>query len=321
MLLATFFSASAAFGDVLHDQDNGPLTGIYGIPDSTEGGRLIGRGQSAWDFSITHASHSLFEARPTEALYLDGESSRFEFRYRVGISDDLEVGIELPYITHRGGKLDSFIDQFHNLFGMPEGNRPQRGHDILDFRYADLSGLLINTQQSSEGIGDIRLFGGWQFARTDRHQMALRFGLKFASGDSQHLQGSGGTDLSIGVAGDVSNVFGSERLSAFYRLHAIHIGQPDVLPDRYRKWVGFTSAGMGYQVSDRIQLWLQGAVRTATYHSVIHSLGGNSTTATFGGNLRLFRNFELSFAISEDADVATAPDVAFQLALRYRDYN
>lgn len=317
-MLAAFASVTVARADVLHDQDNGPLTGIYGIPDSTEGGRLLGQGVSAWDMSITHASHSVFEARPTEALYLDGETSRFEFRYRLGVKDRFEVGFEVPYVQHQRGGLDSFIDSFHNFFGMPEGNRPARQNDVLDFRYADLSGLLINVKTSSEGIGDARIFGGLSLHTTERHQMALRFGAKFATGDSSKLHGSGGMDLSLGVAGDVNTLFGAERLNGFYRAHAVHLGEPDILTDRHEEWVGFFSAGFGYQASERIELWLQGALRTATYDSVVHSLGGNSTTITFGGNMRIFNNFSLSLGISEDADVATAPDVAFQLALRYR---
>ena len=54
------------------------------------------------------------------------------------------------------------------------------------------------------------------------------------------------------------------------------------------------------------------------YDSEIPSLGGSATTLTFGGNIRIFNNFELSLGVSEDVDPGTAPDVAFQIALRYR---
>ncbi len=51
--------AQASIGDVLRDRDNGPLTGIFGIPDSTEGGNLLSSGKRAWDLSVTLASHSI----------------------------------------------------------------------------------------------------------------------------------------------------------------------------------------------------------------------------------------------------------------------
>ena len=55
------------------------------------------------------------------------------------------------------------------------------------------------------------------------------------------------------------------------------------------------------------------------HRSEIHSLGGRATTVTFGGNIHISNNYELSLGVSEDADAETAPDVAFQIALRYRE--
>jgi hypothetical protein len=311
-------SASVVFADVLRDQDNGPLTGIFGVPDSTEGAKLLDAGLSALDLSVTYASHSIFDARPTEALYLDGETSRFELRYRIGINDRFELGVEVPYVQHRGGQLDSFIDKFHNTFGMPEGLRPGRVHDLLDFRYADLTGLRLIVRDEVAGFGDARLFGGMRLLTSDKHRMALRFGVKVPTGDSSKLLGSGGTDISVGLAGDLNTLFNFTRLTGFYRLHAIHLGQPHFLADRYREWVGFASLGTGYQLTERVQLLLQGAMRSGAYDSVIRSLGDTSTTITFGSNIRINSDFALSMGISEDADVTSAPDVAFQVELRYR---
>lgn len=320
VLLPGLLLTPAAFADVLRDHDNGPLTGIFGIPDSTEGADLLRAGEHAWDLSVTHASHSMDESRATESLYFDGETSRVELRLRVGIGTRMEVGVELPYIQHQAGHLDSFIDSWHNLLGLPKGHRPDREQDVLDFRYADTTGLAIDVNSSSKGIGDARLFAGWRLFSTERHQLALRFGAKFPTGDSSKLHGSGGTDLSLGLAGDVMSLFGISNLTGFYRMHAIHIGKPDLLTERYEEWASFFSTGVGLQVSDRIELRLQGASRSALYQSDIRSLGGSATTVTFGGNIRISDKFELSLGVSEDADAETAPDVAFQIALRYREF-
>lgn len=311
-------SASPTYADVLRDRDNGPLTGIFGVPDSTEGGRLLNRGVSGWAFSVTHASHSINDLRSGEALYLDGESSRIDFRYRLGLSDKLELAIEVPYIQHQRGSLDSIIDSFHDLLDMPEGHRPDREHDVLDFRYADGQGLRVSKRSGSSGIGDVRLMGGFRLRSTDRHQLALRFGVKFATGDSADLHGSGGTDFSLGFAGDLQNLFGVARLSGFYRAHTVYLGEPDRLADRHKEWTNFVSAGVGFQASDRVELLLQAASRGAIYDSAIRSLGDNATTVTFGAIMRISDRYRLSMGMSEDADVSSAPDVTFQIALRYR---
>lgn len=319
VLLPGVLLAPAAFADVLRDHENGPLTGIFGVPDSTEGAHLLRAGERAWDLSITHASHSMDDSQSVETLYLDGETTRVELRFRLGIGTRMDVGLELPYIQHQAGHLDSVIDSWHNLFGLPTGHRPGREQNVLDFRYADEAGQAVIVDSSSKGIGDARLFGGLRLFSTERHQLAFRFGVKFPTGDSGKLHGSGGTDLSLGLAGDVMNLFGISNLTGFYRIHAIHIGEPDLLADRYEKWASFISTGVGFQVSDRLELRLQGASRSALYQSEIHSLGGNATTVTFGGNIRISKNYELSLGVSEDADAETAPDVAFQIALRYRE--
>jgi len=153
---------------------------------------------------VTHASHSIDDPRSNETLYLDGESSRFELRLRVGIGAKMEVGIELPYVRHQAGRLDAVIDSWHDIFGLSQGYRPGREQDVLDFRYSDATETTINVDSSTEGIGDARLFGGWQLFSTDKLKLALRFGAKLPTGDSSNLHGSGSTDLSLGLAGDVS---------------------------------------------------------------------------------------------------------------------
>ena len=150
----------------------------------------------------------------------------------------------------------SLIDSWHKLLGLPKGHRADREQDILDFRYTDGTGGAIDVNSESQGIGDARLFGGWQLTTTDHHHVALRFGTKFATGDSSKLHGSAGMDLSLGLAGDAMSLFGMQNLNGFYRLHAIHIGEPDLLADRYEEWEGYIAAGIGLQVSDRIELRL-----------------------------------------------------------------
>ena len=71
-------------------------------------------------------------------------------------------------------------------------------------------------------------------------------------------------------------------------------------------------------MSRRIQLNAQSTLRTAVYDSDIEKLGEMSWTLTFGGNIRLTRQFVLSLGVSEDIKVNSAPDVSFNVGLRYR---
>ena len=316
-LLCAALPAAPAFGDVLNDPDNGPFTGIFGIPDSTEGGFLLTDGAQAWSLLVATSSHAIDEEEANESLLLDGQTTQYEFRYRYGLSDRLEIGVELPYVQYSSGWLDPVIERWHDIFGFRVNAREAQPEDELQFYYADSIANPLTVTKKSAGPGDLRLFAGWQLVRNERSATAIRLGLKFATGDSESLHGSGGTDLSLGIAGDGNKLWGVERLNGFYRVGAVYLGQPEYLAERSESLIGYLSSGLGYFVTDRIELRVQAAMRSAAYDSDMEYLGDPSTTLTFGGNIRLGKSYELSLSVAEDIDMGSAPDATFQVAFRY----
>jgi hypothetical protein len=301
----------------LFDHDNGPLTGIFGIPDSTEGARLVPAGRSSWSAVAITTSHSLVDVVGDETILFDGETTRFELRYRYGLSDRVELGIEIPYVWHESGGLDSLVDNWHDWFGFPGGFRRSRPKDELEFRFEDGGEPLIGLSGNTNGPGDLRLFAGWKLMDGANHDIALRLGAKFATGDGEDLLGSGGFDYSLGIAGDIEALFGVDGWTAFYRLHGIGIGEPTYLADRYRDFAGMVSIGTGFFLGDRVELRLQGALRSELYRSDVHTLGEASGTLTFGGHIHFSDAFAMTIAVSEDVKVDSAPDVSFQVGFRY----
>ncbi len=318
IVLLQFASTSAA--DVLPDHDNGPLTGIFGFPQSTEGGETTGRGQHGWDTSLVIANHNIDEANGGEELRLDGETTRLAFTYRYGVSDKLDVGIEVPYLWHRPGSLDSIIDDWHDILpfvgGGPRANREQ---DQFAFFYADPRATSIDMTSAASGISDIRVLAGWRLSGSERHSTALRFSIKLPTGDSDELMGSGGTDISLGLAGDIVGLWGNEKLSGSYRVNATYLGEPDRLADRYKNLVGQLSFGLGYQLHQKVDLRIRSRIRSAVYDSEIDSLGGESLSLTFGADIHLSGRFRLVLSVAEDIKVGTVPDVSFQISVRSAD--
>lgn len=307
----------SATAEELHDHDNGPLTGYFGIPDSTEGAHLLDPGETRWEALITTSSHSVNDARRDEEILLDGSTTRFEFVYRRGLGSNLEVGIEIPYLLHESGGLDPIVDAWHNWFGLSGGFRDERPEDQLEFVYTDADGVQVDFGRNVRGISDGRLFAGWRFHAGKRHSAALRLGVKLPTGNSEDLLGSGGTDVSFGLAGDLLEPFDLAGLSAYYRIGVIYIGEPDLLSDRYRDTVGHMAFGLGQHLTDRLELRLQAALRGPLYNADVEPLGDPSGTLTFGGNIRLSSRWRMGIAVTEDVKVRSAPDVSFQISLRY----
>jgi len=309
--------ACETHADALTDHDNGPLTGIFGFPDSTEGSEVIGHRLHAWDSSLIIASHNIDEAGGGESLRLDGETSRLAFTYRYGVSDKLEIGIEAPYVWHQAGFLDSIIDGWHDFFGLPDGPRGMREQDQLEIFYADSQATLIDANSDVSGIGDIRILAGWLLTGKNGSSTALRLSFKLPTGDSNKLLGSGGADVSFGLAHDAADFWGKTKLSAFYRANVTRLGKPDRLADRYNDFVGQLSFGLGYQVHRNVDLRLQSRIRSAVYDSEIANLGAASVSLTFGASFHLTDRYRLLLSVGEDVKPDSAPDVTFQIALRY----
>ncbi len=316
-LVALCGAVGSAFAEPLFDQDNGPVSGIYNFVDSTEGAALLSRGRFAWSLSSITSSHAVTSTRGAETIVFDGETTRAQLKLRFAPVERLELGIELPYVWHSSGRLDSLIDTWHDLLNLPGGSREGRASDILEFRYQNARGEQLNLLQGSRGIGDLRLSAGWRIGTNPQHLQALRAGITLPTGEAADLHGSDAVTASVGYAGDISELSADGRLSLFYRVHATWIGKPAVLADSYREWIGHAAGGFGYRAADWLELRAQLAARTATHDSDLVVLGEPSAILSFGGNIRFGDHYTLSLSVGEDIKVNSSPDVSFQLALRY----
>jgi hypothetical protein len=316
--LAICFAAGDARSDALPDHSDGPLTGLFGFPGSIAGSRTLPRRAQEISLAVATASHNIDEMRGSESLRLDGETTRLAFAYRFAVSDRLELGVEMPYLWHQSGNLDSLIDGWHELFGLPRGPRAVRADDQLEFFYTDGQSNRVNLTRNTGGFGDLRLQAAWQLSAHGKRSSSLRISAKLPTGDSESLRGSGGTDLGVGIAGDADALWGRDTVSGFYRAHLTWLGRPDLLSDRVNDFVGQLSAGLGFRVHRNVDLRVQTRIRSAVYDSAIESLGKTSATLTAGADFRLSDRYRLALAIGEDIQPDSAPDVSFQIALRYQ---
>lgn len=64
-----------------------------------------------------------------------------------------------------------------------------------------------------------------------------------------------------------------------------------------------------------------GDIRSAVYDSETESLGAASVSLTFGTDFHLSDRYRLVLSVGEDVRPDSAPDVSFQIALRYGGRN
>ena len=131
------------------------------------------------------------------AYILDSESLRTVLDARFGISRRIEVGIEVPFLSHQGGFMDRTIDTFHDRFHLPDGGRT--GFAYGEFRAGYIgSGETVYFDDPPGGfrLGDIVVSVAGMLVRERGGMPAVSASLsaKLPTGDFRQLSGSGSAD-------------------------------------------------------------------------------------------------------------------------------
>jgi hypothetical protein len=304
-----------------YTQNQSPLVQIFGLP-SIGNYTVLPPKKADVRLILDYASNYVDDSNPRESILLDGESARITLDARFGIDRRFEAGVAIPYLIESGGFLDSFIIDYHNTFGFPQGGRDQAPRNGLLYRYQKDGQQLLKINQSSQGIGDIQFMGGFQLYESPikpSPAVALRASLKLPTGDSGQLHGSGSTDLALWItAGDDYEV-AIGHFTVFGAAGIMGMTNGNVLPAQQRNAVGFGSLGAGWSPLRWLAFKVQANGHTSFYKdSALRELNANSVQLTIGGTLAFTERISLDLGVTEDVIVKTAPDVVFHLALRGR---
>lgn len=295
-----------------------PLVQIYGLP-AAESAEMQREGQWRTQLVLDAANSFTYDADGPERVLLDGESHRLLLRVRWMPIEGWELGLDMPYISHQAGGMDGFIDDWHDLFGFPDGGRPQYPRDRLRFGYYRDGLPLIEVDRAADGIGDIRLSGGYRLTATSTRDITLRSHLKLPTGEDRDLLGSGSTDIALGLYASDRSWLELHDLVLHGSAGVLWLGESDLLDNIREDWILFGSATLGWQYSHRVSLKLQLDAHTAFYDSALTELGSDTAMVTLGGGVRLSDNWVLDLGITEDIAVDTAPDVVFHLGIQFTE--
>ncbi len=299
-------------------RNQNPLVQIYGIP-TAEPGRLLDRGRFSARLTLDIANSYASDKAKSEEVLLDGETYHSNLGLRYGVGDRLQIGLDIPFISHSGGFLDGFIEGWHDTFHLPQGGREQAPRERLAYSYRRDGQPLVDLTDSTAGFGDLRLSGAWQLLRASAARpgaVALHLSLKLPTGDSDKLLGSGSSDLALSLSGQRDVPIRMGRIAAFASFGTLLMTDGDVLPEQRRNLAGFGSVGLGWAPHERLALQLQIDGHSALYKdSRLQEIDANSLQLVLGGSVQLAERTVLDLAVSEDIVVDTAPDVVFHLSL------
>ena len=175
-----------------------PLQLLYGVPGSL-GARVMTPGSSEVIASMDLASHLAEASSGAARVLIDGETHRQGLALQHGFGEGWEYLFEVSALSHRAGRLDGFIETWHDVFHLPQGDRDRTPRDRLALVYANGGRTYYDIGESVSSLGDISLGLGYAVPHwpLSNDGLAIRGSVKLPTGDENGLAGSGGYSASL----------------------------------------------------------------------------------------------------------------------------
>ena len=289
-------------------RNHNPFLQVFGLP-KFQTAELVR--PDHFDFALGYdiANDADDAERPASELVIDGEMQTLSLSLRRRVFDRMELGIDVPYISHSGGTLDGLIKNWHNLLGYSNSMR-DGPNDQIQHSYAQDGITYYELSSAESGIGDIQLSAAYAM-----QHVTLRAGVKLPTGDPGKLTGSGATDFSLGFyAGNTTTLFNRAfDYSGF--LGILVLGDGDVMPEFQRSSVAYGGLGLRWHGTERFALSMQWSLQSSYFDIDIDEIGGSTIQFAIGGDYRFKRSL-LRLAIVEDVAGGAAPDFALHVSIR-----
>jgi hypothetical protein len=302
---------AAAHGDPLPTRNQNPLLAPYGLPSPLPS-RLPAAGGGEVGVTLNWANAAVVEDSGPNAFTMDGETQDVRLRWEQALGPRFAFVGELPWRRLSGGSLDHVIEQWHSLWGLPDGDRKDLPRNNLLIEYRRYDALLLEVDRDASGIADIPLSVGYQIAASDQHALATWLTVKAPVGDAKSLTGSGATDVALSLSGQTQL---AEHWHIFGQADAVWLGQGDILPQLQQSFAWSALAGVSWNAWRALDLTVQFAANSRIFDAPTH-LAGDAVVLSFGGSYRTAGGWRFDVGMSEDIQVDASPDANFIFSVR-----
>ena len=287
-----------------------PVVQLYGLP-RMNGARVL-RDNTEVTFNVEAANNFQSDNRLGTFAFFDGESMVSSLRVRGGWGNGLDWGVEIPYVVHTGGALDGVVDEFHEVFGLPDGERSLAPRGRLDYLIRSDGVVYADFDDSARSLGDVRAFLGYQIFDKPKHAFALRSQIKFPTGRVEDLSGSEAMDASLWGEYEYDVVSSILDFKLTLSSGVSYLGRGELIPQDQMSWLGFGHVGLHIPLHPRVEIIAQLDAHTKIFRTGNPLIGAGGILGTIGGRVGLTERLWMDLAIIEDLDSESASDVVFQ---------
>ncbi|MBX2839582.1 MAG: DUF3187 family protein [Gammaproteobacteria bacterium] len=307
-LLASGASAEPQF---VHHRAYDPFNALFGVPAIA-----LRTTQQSIQLGLTH--NNVFmggvagENEQGQRLTLDGETSQITVRYSRRLNSCWALEASGSWVAHSRGWFDRSIDDWHQVFGLPDAGRDEVPFHQLNYGWSNntAEGVGFELDQAARGLGDA-FVGAQRYLRCDQDSTLFRAGVKLPLGSLSDWTGSGSTDAFV----DAQTGWWKPRAG-----HAFAGSVGMLLPGSVREIqaqqsvVAYGTLAWQWQVIPPVSVGLQFDWHTATLDSDLEEVGSTAGMLSMNSSYITQQGTRFDFSVFEDIIVDTAPDIAIRLA-------
>ncbi|MGI9326921.1 MAG: DUF3187 family protein [Pseudomonadales bacterium] len=289
-----------------------PVAGLYGLPRMRGG--ALGEGLQ---LSVNIAQVSNFTSANIGGtqVFFDGETTVFDYSLSRRWGEQAEWGVTFPYVAHSGGFLDGFIDDFHSLFGLPEGGRERAKSDQLDYLVRIDGETLVSFDDSRGGIGDVQAWLGYALWDAPAREVNLRAQVKLPTGRSSRLTGSEGLDIALWAELQERRLLQSLGAVISLGAGAVWLDEGELAPRSQESWAMVGHFGLRRGFGSRFELLGQLDAHSQLHDNPADAMGGSALMGSLGLRAAITPRLQMEFVVIEDLQSRSTSDVVFQLQL------
>ena len=253
------------------------------------------------------------------SFIMDGELLRTGIKTGIGLGYNLGLHFELAMAYTSGGFLDSFLIDYHDFFGFPDGGRENAPNNRWLVQARRGGNTVYEMTEETFELLDLPVELRWSFLPITADQpfgAAVRAAVEFPTGDDDKGFGNGEMDYSVGLMGE----FRRDFVAVTAHVQHTFVGTPDVADRGGLDYKDVTSAGIGTEiwVSDCFAFLVQTEIESSTLRDLDFSEAEDPQWLLWVGMRRkMSKRFTLEVGFGEDLITDVAPDFTAYLALNF----
>ena len=269
-ILILLFLPSLSFASLTEYRPAGPLNArsqnplyLQFLAMPIESPQTLNQHQFETKVSTTFSNAFEYDPFANTIVNLDMEIWRTAIAFAYGVTDEIDIQIEIPFITNGGGFLDSFIQWYHNLFGLPNGGRELVGNNEFHYDLIQGGNNLLGYTNTAFGFSDITLRFKYIFSERLRLPffLAATGYVKLPTGQASKGLGSGQLDAGM-------SLFGEKSIKRFHFVTQVGVavlGKSNALnPIQKRAFFSFGQS-VEFQILDALSVIVQLTGNTSAF--------------------------------------------------------